>query len=316
MKKGKLVINIFVIISAFTVFALWHRYFQMNTISTTTTSNQNFVIYLITIDKTDQFWQDLNSGAQDMGKLLDVTYVWEAPVNSDSQKQIEILNKVIDRGADAILIAANDPIAISDAIRRAKDKNIKIVYVDSPANEEAIITLSTDNYLAGKLAANTMISELERLGIQQGSIGIIGVNTLINTTMLREQGFREAIAANGNYTLLETVYTGGDTTASQTAAEQMIVNNSNLVGILGTNEDTTIGVGNAIKSGNSNVIGIGFDKSNEILRLIREGYLKASLSQNPYTMGYLGMAEAYAALNELDTGPDFIDTGVSILYKR
>ena len=47
------------------------------------------------------------------------------------------------------------------------------------------------------------------------------------------------------------------------------------------------------------VIGIGFDKSDAILGLLKSGALKAAMAQNPFTMGYLGVAQAYAALNNL-----------------
>jgi len=35
--------------------------------------------------------------------------------------------------------------------------------------------------------------------------------------------------------------------------------------------------------------------------------------QNPYTMGYLGMAQAYAVINGWSTGPATLDTGVAVL---
>lgn len=37
--------------------------------------------------------------------------------------------------------------------------------------------------------------------------------------------------------------------------------------------------------------------------------------QNSYTMGFLGMAEAVAAILEKDTGPIYINTGISVLKK-
>jgi ribose transport system substrate-binding protein len=40
------------------------------------------------------------------------------------------------------------------------------------------------------------------------------------------------------------------------------------------------------------------------------------MAQNPYTMGYLGMAQAVAALNGYSTGPAKIDTGVAVLTKK
>ena len=41
--------------------------------------------------------------------------------------------------------------------------------------------------------------------------------------------------------------------------------------------------------------------------------MKLGMAQNPYTMGFLGVAEAYAAINGLSTGPAVIDTGVAVL---
>jgi ribose transport system substrate-binding protein len=82
--------------------------------------------------------------------------------------------------------------------------------------------------------------------------------------------------------------------------------------LFGTNENNTENVGIAIQASNKNIIGIGFDLTDIIQKQIQDGYIKATMVQNPYTMGYLGMAEAVAALKGLDTGPSYIDTGVSV----
>ncbi|MDD3174737.1 MAG: hypothetical protein PHF63_13965 [Herbinix sp.] len=44
--------------------------------------------------------------------------------------------------------------------------------------------------------------------------------------------------------------------------------------------------------------------------------MKVIIAQNPYTMGYLGMAQAFAAVKGYNTGPKYLDTGVSVLRKR
>jgi len=130
--------------------------------------------------------------------------------------------------------------------------------------------------------------------------------------MNREKGFRDAIKKDGEYTILDTRYTTGDITMTQEAAEAFIKENPNLVGLFGTSETTTIGVGNAIKASNKNIVGIGFDITKTIQEMIDAGYIKAVMVQNPYTMGYLGMAEAFAALNGYNTGPPFLNTGVKV----
>lgn len=269
-------------------------------------------VYLITMDKMDQHWVAVDKGAKLMAKSLGLNYKWDAPDVKDNAKQIEAVNNAVADNADLILLAANDPKAISSAVKNAKDKGVMIIYVDSPANEVAVATLSTNNTQAGDLAGVTMVDELKAMGVTSGKIGIIGVNTATNSTMSRENGFRAYVEAAG-FTILTTEYKDGDAAASQEAAIGFITGNADLVGLYGTNEGSTVGVGNAIKSSGKSIIGIGFDKSNTIESLLKDGSLKAAMAQNPFTMGYLGVAQAFAALNGASTGPAVIDTGVAVL---
>lgn len=272
-------------------------------------------IYLITMDKMDQHWVAVDKGAKEMAQAIGVKYKWDAPDVKDNAKQIEAVNNAVADNADVILLAANDPTAISDAVRNAKAQDVKIVYVDSPANEPGITTLSTNNYAAGELAAKVLLEELEKAQRDSGSIGIVGVNTATNSTMSRENGFRKVIQQDGRFRLLVSEYKDGDAAASQEAAVGFITGNADIVALYGTNEGSTVGIGNAIKASNPSVLGMGFDKSNAIQSLLSDGSLKAVMAQNPYTMGYLGMAQAFAALTNKETGPAVIDTGVVVLRK-
>ncbi|MBN2656155.1 MAG: substrate-binding domain-containing protein [Spirochaetales bacterium] len=269
-------------------------------------------VYLITMDKMDQHWVAVDKGAKTMASALGLNYKWDAPDVKDNAKQIEAVNNAVADNADLILLAANDPNAISAAVKNAKAKGVKIIYVDSPANEPAIATLSTNNTQAGALAGETMLAELAAKGVTSGKIGIIGVNTATNSTMSRENGFRAVMEAAG-FSIMTTEYKDGDAAASQEAATGFITGNGDLVGLFGTNEGSTVGVGNAIKASGKGIIGVGFDKSSAIEGLLKDGSLKAAMAQNPFTMGYLGVAQAYAALNGASTGPAVIDTGVAVL---
>jgi ribose transport system substrate-binding protein len=313
MKMRKLIAFLLVMTMAATLFMTGCS--KEDAVSTTSTKS-DFKVYLITMDKMDQHWVSVDKGAADMAKLVGVTYKWDAPDKKDNAKQIECVNNAVADGANLILLAANDPVAISTAVADAKAKDVKIIYVDSPANEEAIATLSTDNFGAGKTAGETLLKELDAVGKSSGSIGIIGVNTATNSTMSRESGFRAAIETDGRFTCLTSEYKDGDAAASQESAAGFITGNADLVGLYGTNEGSTVGVGNAIKANNGDIVGVGFDKSDAIQDLLDDGSLKAAMAQNPYTMGYLGMAQAVAALNGYSTGPATIDTGVAVLTKK
>ena len=116
------------------------------------------------------------------------------------------------------------------------------------------------------------------------------------------------------YELMETQYGEGDAAKSQTIAENYIT--QGVVGIFGCNEGSTTGTGNAIKaSGNANIIGVGFDKSDAIMNLINDGYLLCTMAQNPDVMGEDGVKAAVAAIKGESLGGKVTDTGVSVITK-
>ena len=270
-------------------------------------------IALITMDSIDQHWVTLNEGAQKAAAELGVTVTFMAPNTKDDAQQIEQVNNAVAGGYQAIIVAANGPDAISSALKEAAAQGVKIVYVDSPANVEAEATFSTDNKAAGKTAGETMLAKLTEMGVTSGSIGIINVNAATDSCVMREEGFRSAFEGTG-FTLLETQYGEGDAAKSQSIAENYIT--QGVVGIFGCNEGSTTGAGNAIKaSGSSEIVGVGFDKSDAILGLIEDGHLLATMAQNPDVMGYEGVKAAVAALNGESLGGAVTDTGVSVLTK-
>lgn len=270
-------------------------------------------IALITMDSIDQHWVTLNEGAQKAAEELGVTVTFMAPNTKDDAQQIEQVNNAVAGGYQAIIVAANGPDAISSALKEAASQGVKIVYVDSPANVEAEATFSTDNKAAGKTAGETMLAKLTEMGVTIGSIGIINVNAATDSCVMREEGFRSAFEGT-EFTLLETQYGEGDAAKSQSIAENYIT--QGVVGIFGCNEGSTTGAGNAIKaSGSSEIVGVGFDKSDAILGLIEDGHLLATMAQNPDVMGYEGVKAAVAALNGESLGGAVTDTGVSVLTK-
>ena len=278
---------------------------------TTTVFAADAKIALITMDSIDQHWITLNEGAQAKAEELGVEVSFMAPNTKDDAQQIECVNNAVAGGYDAIMVAANGPDAISSALQEASDAGVKIVYVDSPANVEAEATFSTDNKAAGKKAGEEMIKALEAAEITSGKIGIINVNAATNSTVMREEGFRSAFEGT-DFELMETQYGEGDAAKSQSIAENYIT--QGVVGIFGCNEGSTTGAGNAIKAaGTDGIIGVGFDKSDAILNLIKDGYLLCTMAQNPDIMGAKGVEACVAAVGGEDLGGEVVDTGVSVI---
>ena len=277
-------------------------------------AKDSYKVYLITMDQMDQHWVNVDAGCQKaVAELGNVEYQWLAPDVKDDAKQIECINNAVAGGADAILLAANGPDAVTSSLKEAEAAGVKIIYVDSAADYPAIQTLATDNEAAGKTAGTEMIKALEAVGTTAGKIGIVNVNAATASCVARENGFRAAFEGTG-FELLETQYGEGDAAKSKDIAANYIT--SECVGLFGANEGSTVGVGNAIQEAGDSVIGVGFDKSDTILELIKKGFLLATMAQNPDVMGYEGMKTAVNALTGADTGSESVDTGVSVINKE
>ena len=273
-------------------------------------ANGDYKVALITMDSIDQHWITLHEGAKAEADALGITLDFMSPDTKDDAKQIECINNAVAGGYDALIVAANSEDAVSGALKEAVDAGIKLVYVDSPADVKAEATFSTDNKQAGVIAGEQMLEALKTKGVTEGSIGIVNVNTSTNSTIMREEGFREAFDKSG-FTILETQYCDGDAARAQTIAENYLT--EGVVGIFGANEGSSTGVGNAIKAADADVVGVGFDKSDSIKGLITDGFLLCTMAQNPDVMGKLGVDAAVRALNGETLGGKVEDTGVTVI---
>ena len=287
-----------------------------STASTASTagSGETCKIYMISMDQMDQHWVNMDKGCQKaVEELGNVEYKWSAPDVKDDAKQIECINNAVADGADAILLAANGPDADVAALKEAQAAGVKIVYVDSPANLAGVSTFASNIEAAGTTAGEPLRTALTDTGVESGKIGIINTNAATTSTVDRENGFRSAFEGTG-FEILETQYSEGDAAKSKDIATNYIA--QGCVGIFGTNEGTTVGTGNAIKEDGGDVIGVGFDKSDTILGLIKDGSILCAMAQNPDVMGYEGIKAAVAALDGSDAGDGSTsDTGVTVLTK-
>ena len=273
----------------------------------------NYKVTLITMDQMDQHWVNVDKGCKEaVAELGNVDYNWLAPDVKDDAKQIECINNAVAGGAQAILLAANGPDAVTASLKEAEAAGVKIVYVDSAADYPGVATMATDNKAAGTTAGNEMIKALEAAGITEGKIGIVNVNAATASTVAREEGFRAAFEGT-KFEILETQYGDGDAAKSKDIAANYIT--QGCVGIFGANEGSTVGTGNAIQEAGGTVIGVGFDKSDTILGLIKNGFLLCTMAQNPDVMGREGVKVAVKALSGETIDQTNVDTGVSVLNK-
>lgn len=252
---------------------------------TSKTSEENYTVYLITMDLTDSYWKSIDDGC---------------------------LDAVAD-GANAILIAANSAEGVNESLEKAANAGCKIVYVDSAATYECVTALSTDNQAAGKTAGETMKKALQDKGITSGTIGIMGVTIDTASCVAREQGFREAFEGTP-FVLSDTVYMQDNAENVKSAVAEGV--SQNYVGFFGTNEGTTAAIGTALQESGEDLVAVGFDTSDTVLGMVAEGVIYATMKQNPDVMGRDGMNIAVGALEGTITETNTkTDTGVTVITK-
>lgn len=268
---------------------------------------------LITMDSMDEHWLSVKKGAETKAKELgDVDIIFRAPAGKvDPNEQTRMVEDAINQKVDAILLAPSDKSALGPVVERAIDEKIPVVIIDSPVDAEGYVTfLSTDNYAAGALAADT----LAKLVNEKGKVGIINAQPGAGTAIARSSGFEDRLKEKyPNMKVAGIQYSNGDKAVALNQATDMMTANPDLVGFYGSNEGSTVGISRALEeSGNIGKIKlVGFDFSKDTITGLKNGSIQASMVQNPEKMGYDGVAAAYDNINGKEV-PKHVDTGVKV----
>ena len=272
----------------------------------------DYRIYLITMDLADDFWKSIDSGCrQAVGEIGGISYEWTGPDVNEDAPQMECIDKAVADKADAILLAASSPRGVNASLEKAAAAGVKIIYVDNAAEFDCVAFLATDNELAGEIAGETLLQGLAEAGITSGTIGIMVNKANVTSTALRVKGFRKAFAVT-NFTLDDTFFMEDD----PQRIKDFVAEHPEYVAFFGSNERTALALGEQMRDSGSKQIVMGFDTSDAVLTLMHDGYLYATLQQRPQLMGHDGIKIAVETLKgEFREKNARIDTGVTVLKK-
>ncbi|MGL5099527.1 MAG: substrate-binding domain-containing protein, partial [Fusobacteriaceae bacterium] len=159
-------------------------------LATSALAQKKFV--LITMDSMDEHWLSVKKGAEKKAtELKDVEILFRAPAGKvDPNEQTRMVEDAINQKVDAILLAPSDKSALGPVVERAIERKIPVVIIDSPVDAEGYVTfLSTDNYAAGAMAADT----LAQLVNEEGKVGIINAQPGAGTAIARSSGFQDRL---------------------------------------------------------------------------------------------------------------------------
>jgi len=154
--------------------------------------NQKKRIAVIPKATSHIFWLAVKAGAVAAGRELNVDIEWNGPAaETDFARQIQIVDSMVARRMDGIVLAATDRQALTQVVDRAMSAGIPTTIFDSGLDSENYTSfVATGNLEAGRMAGR----ELGRLLNGKGKVAMIQHVPGSVSTQDRETGFEEAIA--------------------------------------------------------------------------------------------------------------------------
>lgn len=251
--------------------------------------DERVVVVLKTTGRHMEFWQIVRAGIQEAATELDVEPTIVGPRwERDVERQIEIFNNVVEQNPEGILLAASDYNRLVPMAERAAEQGITIVTLDSALNSDVPVSfVATDNVAAGRKAGR----EIKRLVPREERVAVISHIKGVATAIDREAGVREELASRGEEKVLGTFYSDNDPDRAYEIVAELIESYPDLGGVVALNENSTVGVGRAIRDLGleERVSLVGFDNSKEEIEFLEKGIVEALIVQRPFNMGYLGI---------------------------
>lgn len=284
-------------------------------------AQKDLTIALIPGLTTDAFYITMHRGAQHAADSLGVELLFQGAPEFNATLQVPVLDAVIARGPDAILIAPTDKVQLIEPLRRAHDAGIPIITVDTFIDDGnyqdgagdgdfPLSYIASDNVLGGQIAARALA---EAIG-GEGTVYVSNVKPGISTTDQREEGFKMEMANYPGITVLETQFNDDDSNKAASQLQAVVARNPDLAGVFGANLFSAVGAANGVravgKSGEIRVV--AFDAPQSIVDDIGEGLVDMTIAQHPAEIGYYGVMSAYAHLTGQSL-PIAIGTGFTVI---
>ncbi|RUT28805.1 ABC transporter substrate-binding protein [Arsenicitalea aurantiaca] len=283
------------------------------------TAQDQPTIPIIVKDTTSFYWQIVLAGARKAGQDLGVNVPeLGAQSEADINGQITILENAVAGNPAAIVISPTERAALGAPITEAAQSTI-IIGIDSAADSDAFTSfLTTDNVEGGRVAADGLAAAIEaKHGAIEGDVALITALPGVGSLDQRAEGFKERLAeAYPGLNLVADRVADGQATTGLNITTDLITANPNLRGIFASNLIMAQGAGQAVaENGVQDQIAlVGFDSDERLVQFLSEGVIAALVVQDPYRMGYDGIATALAAANgeeveaNVDTGANLITT--------
>jgi ribose transport system substrate-binding protein len=267
-------------------------------------------IVFIPKSRDQDFWtfmrQGVDKAVREDGR---VHLTWRGPAhNDDIDSQIEILRMYSRPDVDAIILVPIDRVRLMDPVRKAAALGVKIIVVDSALGGAWHTNfVGTDNYAAGRLAAERMAALLNG----RGTVMVMRTLRGSASTDDRANGFAAYLARKApRITIIADEYGGGTRGKVARSGLAALKKYPQVDGIFAANESTSDGMLRSLRQ--AGLAGkkkfVGFDTTDFLLDGLKKQEIHGLVVQDPRQMGYRGMKAAIAVARGTPVKEDIIVT--------
>ena len=263
--------------------------------STTSAGSRKITIALMPKSKGNAYFISCKQGADKAAKELGVDLIFDGPTDPDPAKQNEIIENWIALGVDAIAAACENKEGISTALRKARQKGIKVLTYDSdaaPDSRELFVNQATPEGIG-----NTLMDEAARLCDSQGEFAIITASlTAANMNDWQKQIELRCSSKYPGMKMVALRPCDDMKDKAQSEATSLLGANPNLKLIMAICSPAVPGTAEAVKqagkAGKVKVIGLGLPSENR--RYVKEGVTDSVILWKTQDLGYLTVHAAHA----------------------
>lgn len=233
----------------------------------------------------------------------------------DSAKQVNQIDALLAKGVNALVIVPVSSAALTVAVKKANKFNIPVITIDrKTTGGKLLLTVQSDNYLAGKQAGERMVKLLKgKYGEPKGVVLELQGSLGTNVAQLRGGGFNDVMKQYPKIRVISKPTDWSPDKGAMTTADILTVH-PKLDGIYWHSDCIGAGVVPALErlkrlkpTGDpAHIFLVGIDGTRVMLSYIRENKVDATMSQNLLDLGDV----ALGLLNDHFQGKAIPDSGV------
>ena len=282
-----------------------------------TAATEQHTVALVAKSTQTEFWLSVFAGAEAAATEYNLKLTITGPeTEEDYEAQNRMVADAVAAGAEALVFSAIDYENNASAIDDAARVGVKIVAIDSSVASEMVSTyIGTDNYAAGRMAAQAALERVEG----ELTVGIVNYDISSANGQEREHGAVDLLQESGRAEVAAVINTLAEAGQAKEDTEAMLAEHPEINVLLAFNEPTSVGAAEAVSALglSESVFLVGFDSNVVTVDGLQEGSVDALVGQNPYAMGYLGVESAYKLLaGQGDSLDKTVDTSTQVVDRE